>query len=398
MDTHAVTTDVPALARLQRWGLVAGFWGLLAGVIGAFLNVDQFLRSWLIGFLFCMGLSMGSLALLMMQHMTGGQWGLVSRRVCEAAARNLPFVALMFVPVLLGLPRLYTWAVPGAAATDHVINMKSPYLNVPFFVGRAVLFFAVWVLGSWLLNAWSARQDRGEVAVHPSDTRRFRVVSAPGLLIYVVTMTFASVDWIMSLDPHWYSTIFGFILVAGQGLAALALVIAVLAALQDAEPLATYVNPGLHFLDLGKLLLAFVMLWAYFSFSQLLIIWAGNLPEEIPFFYIRFRGGWQWVSLIILLGHFTLPFALLLSRDLKRRPRLLAQVAIFILFMRVVDLVWIVEPMFKHEGFPIHWMDVALPLGLTGVWMFLFARHLRSRPLLPLNDPFFKEAFAHDAH
>jgi len=146
MDTHAVTTDVPALARLQRWGLVAGFWGLLAGVIGAFLNVDQFLRSWLIGFLFCMGLSMGSLALLMMQHMTGGQWGLVSRRVCEAAARNLPFVALMFVPVLLGLPRLYTWAVPGAAATDHVINMKSPYLNVPFFVGRAVLFFAVWVL------------------------------------------------------------------------------------------------------------------------------------------------------------------------------------------------------------------------------------------------------------
>ena len=398
MDTHAVTTDVPALARLQRWGLVAGFWGLLAGVIGAFLNVDQFLRSWLIGFLFCMGLSMGSLALLMMQHMTGGQWGLVARRVCEAATRNLPFVALMFVPVLLGLPRLYTWAVPGAAATDHVINLKSPYLNVPFFVGRAILFFAVWVLGSWFLNAWSAGQDRGEVAVHPSDTRRFRTVSAPGLLIYVVTMTFASVDWIMSLDPHWYSTIFGFILVAGQGLAALALVIAVLAALKDTEPLATYVKPGLHFLDLGKLLLAFVMLWAYFSFSQLLIIWAGNLPEEIPFFYIRFRGGWQWVSLIILLGHFTLPFALLLSRDLKRRPRLLAQVAIAILFMRVVDLIWIVEPMFKHEGFPIHWMDVALPLGLTGVWMFLFARNLRSRALLPLNDPFFKEAFAHDAH
>lgn len=398
MDTHAVTTDVPALARLQRWGLVAGFWGLLAGVIGAFLNVDQFLRSWLIGFLFCMGLSMGSLALLMMQHMSGGQWGLVSRRVCEAAARNLPIVALMFVPVLLGLPRLYVWAVPGAALTDHVINMKSPYLNVPFFVGRAILFFAVWVLGSWLLNTWSAGQDRGEVAVHPSDTRRFRTVSAPGLLIYVVTMTFASVDWIMSLDPHWYSTIFGFILVAGQGLAALALVIAVLAALKDTEPLATYVKPGLHFLDLGKLLLAFVMLWAYFSFSQLLIIWAGNLPEEIPFFYIRFRGGWQWVSLIILLGHFSLPFALLLSRDLKRRPRLLAQVAIAILFMRVVDLVWIVEPMFKHEGFPISWMDVALPVGLTGVWMFLFARNLRSRPLLPLNDPFFKEAFAHDAH
>lgn len=397
MDTH-VATDVPALDRLQRWGLVAGFWGLLAGIIGAFLNVDQFLRSWLIGFLFCMGLSMGSLALLMMQHMTGGQWGLVSRRVCEAATRNLPLVALMFVPVLLGLPRLYKWAVPGAAATDHVIQMKAPYLNVPFFVGRAILFFAVWVLASWLLNAWSAGQDRGEVAVHPSDTRRFRAISAPGLLIYVITMTFASVDWIMSLDPHWYSTIFGFILVAGQGLGSLALIIAVLAALSHVEPLATYLNPRLHFLDLGKLLLAFVMLWTYFSFSQLLIIWAGNLPEEIPFFFTRFRGGWQYVSLIILLGHFTLPFMLLLSRDLKRRPRLLAQVAIGILFMRVVDLIWLVEPMFKHDGFPIHWMDLALPLGLAGVWMFLFARNLRSRPLLPLNDPFFKEAFAHDAH
>ena len=398
MNTNAVTTDVPALARLQRWGLVAGFWGLLAGVVGAFLNVDQFLRSWLIGFLFCLGLTMGSLALLMLQHMSGGQWGLVARRVCEAASRNIPFVALLFVPVILGLPRLFEWARPGAAQADHVIQMKSLYLNVPFFISRAILFFALWMLGSWLLNLWSDGQDRGEVAVHPGDTARFRAISAPGLLIYVITMTFASVDWIMSLDPHWYSTIFGFILVAGQGLAGLALVIAVLAALSDVEPLATYLNPRLHFLDLGKLLLAFVMLWAYFSFSQLLIIWSGNLPEEIPFFYNRFRGGWQYVSVAILLGHFALPFILLLSRDLKYRPRLLARVAIFVLVMRVVDLIWLVEPMFKHEGFPIHWMDVALPVGLTGVWVFLFARNLRSRALLPLNDPFFKEAFAHDAH
>jgi len=400
MDTHAVTTDVPALARLQRWGLVAGFWGLLAGAIGAFLNVDQFLRSWLIGFLFCLGLTMGSLALLMVQYMSGGQWGLVARRVFEAASRNIPFVALLFVPLAIGLPRLYTWAAPEVDPhLAHFVHAKAPYLNVPFFLTRAVLFFALWALASWLLNGWSVGQDRGEVAVHPADTRRFRVVSAPGILIYVITMTFASVDWIMSLDPTWYSTIFGFILVAGQGLAGLALAIAVLAALSNVEPLATYLNPRLHFLDLGKLLLAFVMLWAYFSFSQLLIIWAGNLPEEIPFFYDRFRGGWQYVSLLILLGHFALPFTLLLSRDLKRHPNLLAKVAIFVLLMRVVDLVWLVEPMFKpHEGFPIHWMDLALPIGLAGVWTFLFARNLRSRALLPLNDPFFKEALAHDGH
>ena len=399
MESNVLTTiDTAGIGRLQQRGLYAAVAGLAVGAVGVFLDPTQLAPSLLIGFWFCIGLSLGCFALLMLQHMTGGQWGLVSRRGCEAATRNLPFVALMFVPVVLGMPRLYKWAVPGAAATDHVIQMKAPYLNVPFFVGRAILFFAVWVLCSWLLNTWSAGQDRGEVAVHPSDTRRFRTVSAPGLLIYVATMTFASVDWIMSLDPHWYSTIFGFILVAGQGLAGLALIIAVLAALSDVEPLKTYLNPRLHFLDLGKLLLAFVMLWSYFSFSQLLIIWAGNLPEEIPFFYIRFRGGWQYISLLILIGHFALPFMLLLSRDIKRRPHLLAKIAIGVLFMRVVDLIWLVEPMFPQQGFPIHWLDIALPVGLTGVWVFLFARNLRSRPLLPLNDPFFKEAFAHDAH
>jgi hypothetical protein len=392
-----VITDVPALAKLQRWGLVVGFWGVLAGVLGAFVDVDQFLRSWLIGFLFCLGLSMGSLALLMLQHLSGGQWGLVGRRVFEAASRNLPFVALAFVPVLIGLPKLYVWARPELVLADHIFQAKAPYLNVWFFAGRAVLYFALWMLGSWLLTKWSAAQDRGETAILPEDTVRFRVVSAPGLLVYVITLTFASVDWIMSLDPHWYSTIFGLILVAGQGLSGLALVIAVLAMLSGTEPYAGYLRPG-HFLDLGKLLLAFVMLWAYFSFSQFLIIWAGNLPEEIPFFLHRMSGGWQYLSVFLLLGHFVLPFVLLLSRDLKKRPHLLAKIAIAILVMRLVDLLWLVEPMFEHHGFPIHWMDLAVPAGLAGVWLFLFARNLRSLALLPLNDPFFKEAFAHDAH
>ena len=397
MERHAVITDVPALARLQRWGLVVAFWGLLGAAIGAFLNPDQFFRSWLIGFLCCLGLSMGSLALLMLQHMSGGQWGMVGRRVFEAASRNLPFVALLFIPLLFGLPRLFLWAQPDAVRTDHILQMKAPYLNVTFFIIRAAIYFAIWLFMSYLLNKWSAEQDRGETGITHADSVRFRVVSGPGLVIYVITMTLASVDWIMSLDPHWYSTIFGFILVAGQGLAGFALVITVLAILGKVEPLAAYLNKG-HFLDLGKLLLAFVMLWAYFSFSQLLIIWSGNLPEEIPFYWVRFRGGWQYVSALMLLGHFALPFVLLLSRDLKKRPHLLMQVAIAILVMRVVDILWLVEPMFEHHGFPIHWMDIAVPLGLLGAWLFLFARHLRSRPLLPLNDPYLKEAFAHDVH
>jgi hypothetical protein len=380
---------------LQQQGLVVGVIGLVAGAAGAFVDPDQFFRSWLIGFLLCLGLSMGSLALLMLQHMSGGQWGLLGRRVFEAASRTLPFVALAFIPLLFGLPKLFPWARP-EALTDHIIQQKAPYLNVPFFIGRAVLYFCVWFLCSWLLNRYSAQQDRGE-GVTPAESVRFRVVSAPGLVAYVLTMTFASVDWLMSLDPHWYSTIFGLILVAGQGLAAFAFVIAVLAMLAETEPYATYLSPG-HFLDLGKLLLAFVMLWAYFSFSQFLIIWAGNLPEEIPFFTERLQHGWQYVSLLLLVGHFALPFTLLLSRNLKKNSPLLAKVAIFILFMRYVDLLWLVEPMVEHHGFPIHWMDVALPVGLVGAWLFLFARQLRSRTLLPVNDPFFKEVFAHDSH
>ncbi len=397
MDTHAVITDVPALARLERLSLVVGAIGLLGGGVGALTNHEQFFRSWLIGFLFCLGLSLGSLALLMLQHMSGGQWGLVGRRVFEAASRTLPFLAIAFIPLLFGLPALFKWARPELVSTDHILQFKAPYLNVNFFIGRAVLYFVVWLLCSWLLNKWSAQQDRGETAVTPADTRRFRVVSAPGLVAYVMTMTFASTDWVMSLDAHWYSTIFGFIFVAGQGLSAFAFVIAVLAALSTSEPYARYLSKG-HFHDYGKLLLAFVMLWAYFSFSQFLIIWAGNLPEEIPFFKERLEHGWQYLSLFLVLGHFVLPFLLLLSRDIKRRPKLLARIAIAILVMRYVDLVWLVEPMFEHQGFPIHWMDVVVPAGLLGAWLFLFARQLRSRPLLPMNDPFFKEAFAHDAH
>ncbi|HMF59588.1 MAG TPA: hypothetical protein VK595_04420, partial [Vicinamibacterales bacterium] len=196
MNTHAVNTEVPALARLQQRALIVGVLGLAAGALGALQNPDQFLRSWLIGFLFCLGLSLGSLALLMLQHMSGGQWGLVGRRVFEAASRNLPFVALLFIPIVLGLPRLYDWARPEAVQADHILQIKAPYLNVPFFIARAVLYFVIWIGGAWLLNKWSAAQDRGEIAVTPADSRRFRVLSAPGLVIYVLTVTFASTDWV----------------------------------------------------------------------------------------------------------------------------------------------------------------------------------------------------------
>ena len=400
------TSDVPSLGRLQQRALIVGVIGLIAGGIGAAMNLDQFFMSWLIGFLFCLSLSLGCLALLMLQHISGGQWGMVGRRVFEAGSRMLPIVALLFVPLLFGLPKVFVWAQPEAVAGSHVVQMKTAYLNVSFFVIRAVIYFLFWMLLVVLLNRWSAAQDNGE-GVTKHDSVRYRKVSAPGLLFLVITVTFASVDWVMSLEPEWFSTIFGLLTIAGYGLTGIAFTIVVLAAIDRDRPAGSLLTPR-HFHDFGKLLLAFTMLWAYLSFSQFLIIWSGNLPEEIPWYIARVRGSWGAVAILLVVGHFFLPFALLLSADIKKRSGLLAKVAIFILVMRLIDLIWYVAPAFRHmapEGaggthsvIPMHWMDIAIPVGLTGLWVFLFVRQLRTRSLFPMNDPYLKEAFAHDAH
>ena len=387
--------DVPALVRLQQRALIVGVVALLAGFVGAAMNVDQFFRSWLIGFLFCLSLSLGSLALLMLQHLSGGQWGMVGRRIFEAGSRLLPVVLFLAVPVVVGMPRIFAWALPGAEA-NPIIHDKQRYLNTGFFIARLLFYFVFWMALMWSLNKWSGEQDSGK-AVSKVDSIRFRTVSAPGLLFLVITVTFASVDWVMSLEPEWFSTIFGLLTIAGYGLTGLAFTIIVLAAIDKDHPEGTLLTPR-HFHDFGKLLLAFVMLWAYLSFSQFLIIWSGNLPEEIPWYLERMRGGWGAVSMVLIVGHFALPFLMLLSRDLKRRSSLLAKVAILLIVMRLVDLIWLVSPSFEHHGFPVHWMDIVVPVGLVGVWLFLFARQLRSRALLPVNDPYLREAFAHDAH
>jgi hypothetical protein len=396
MSTQAVITDSPALVQFQQRALIIGGIGLVVSLIGAAMDVDQFVHSWLIGFLFCLGLTLGSLALLMLQHLSGGQWGLVSRRIFEAATRTLPIVALFFIPVLLRLPVIFEWARP-EAVNNAVIQAKAGYLNQGFFIVRAVFYFAFWMLLMVLLNRWSAEQDRGE-ATTPADSVRFRAVSGPGLLFLVLTVTFASVDWIMSLDPEWFSTIFGLLTIAGWGLTSFALTIVVLAMIQGSGGTTEILKPR-HFHDLGKLMLAFVMLWAYLSFSQFLIIWSGNLPEEIPWYVKRTTGSWGYIAIALVVGHFMLPFLLLLSQDLKKRGKLLSRVAVFIIGMRLVDLIWLVEPEFRPgTSFPIHWLDITVPIGLLGIWLFLFTRNLRSRALLPVNDPYFKEAFAHEAH
>jgi hypothetical protein len=382
---------MPALVeRLQRNGLGVGAAGAVAGLLGLLLNADQFFRSYLFAYLFWAGISVGCLSILMIQHLSGGLWGLLIRRLLEAGARTVPFVALLFVPVLLGLPRLYVWARPAEVAADRVLQQKQLYLNVPFFVGRAAFYFASWAILAHFLSKWSLEQDVSESL---RVARRLRGLSGGGLLVLGFTITFSSIDWAMSLNPHWFSTIYGILFMVGQVLSAMAVAIVLIALLGREKPLSDAVGRTvIH--DLGKLLLAFVMLWAYVNLSQFLIVWSGNLPEEIPWYLARFQGGWQWLALVLVIFHFALPFLLLLSRDLKRNALALAQVAVGVLLVRLVDLFWLIAPdlqgahgAHRAHALSVHWLDVALAVGLGGLWVFAFARQLRKHPLLPQGEP-----------
>jgi hypothetical protein len=273
-----------------------------------------------------------------------------------------------------------------------VVAFKTPYLKLWFFAVRAIVYFAVWIALAFFLNRWSLAQDRTADARY---AKNMRVLSGPGMVALIFTVTFASVDWYMSLEPEWFSTIYGFIFVASWTLSALAFVIAVMARLTGEEPLSRVVAP-LHFHDLGKLLLALVMLWAYFAFSQYLIIWSGNLPEEIGYYLDRTHGLWGAIIVAIAILHFAAPFLFLLSRELKRNPHRLVMVAVLVLVMRMIDLLWLLVPAFKDHRWI--WLDVIALLGFAGLWVGLFAWQLAQRPLIPINDPQFESVMATDVH
>jgi hypothetical protein len=403
-DTHLPLDDAALLSRptaeigrMRSRALAIGALGLAGLAAGFFLAPGTFWQSYLIAFIFWMNITLGSLGVLMVQHLSGGRWGLVARRVLEAGTRTLPLMAVLFVPIALNLPALYAWARPEAAA-DPLIQSKAAYLNESFFYLRAVLFFAIWGGLVFLLNRWSREQDERPAELPGPRDRRFRVLSGPGLVLYVMTITFMSVDWVMSLDPHWYSTIFGILTIGGQGLATMAFAILVLAGLSRSQPMAQVADAE-TFHDLAKLMFAFVLLWAYFSVSQLLIIWSANLPEEVPFYLERLHGPWFPVSVVVLVGQFVLPFLLLLSRDLKRSPARVARVAFWILLMRVVDIAWMIGPVFENRhGSSLHWLDFAAVLGMGAVWMVLFFRNLGARAVVPARDPYLKDALAHGGH
>lgn len=369
------------LDRIQRGALVVGLLCVAGCATAGWLDATQFFRSWLVAFMFWLGLSLGCLVILMIHHLAGGRWGFGVRRLLEAGTRTLPVMALLFVPLLFGLQILYVWARPEAVAVDALLQHKQPYLNVPFFLVRAALYFAMWLGLAWRLDRAAAAQDQ---TPGPDVTQRLTALSGGGLVAYGVTMTFAAVDWAMSLEPEWFSTVYGVLIMTGQVLGGFALVIIVAALLMKQKPLADAMT-AVQFHDLGKFLFTFVVFWAYIAFAQYLIIWAGNLPEETSWYHRRFEGGWSGVGIFLMIFHFFVPFFLLLSADLKRRPGALATVAVIVMAVCVVDVFWIVKPAFAR-GFSVHWMDLAALAGIGGLWVAAFVRQLKSRSLVPAHD------------
>jgi len=375
----------PGLNRAQIWFLIVGVVALAACALGAFSNWTGFLRAYLIAYLLWLLIALGCFAILMLHHMVGGRWGFVIRRTLEAGSRTLPLMALLFIPLVFGHsdPNLYP-VVTGS-------SFKAFYLSPPFYFARAIVYFAAWIVFAYFLNKLSTRQDQGP---DRKLLRSFNNLSAAGLLIYCATISWASFDWVMSLEPKFFSTIFGMIFIIMPALAAMSFTIIVTMFLARHKPLSEVINP-LRFNDLGNLLLTFVMLWAYLCFSQFIIIWAGNLQDENFWYTVRGTGEWMWVALFIILFHFAVPFVLLLNRPVKRHMRALAAVGAGLVVMTWVDLYWFIMPAFYPLGPHIDWMDIVAPFGIGGLWLALFIRQLKSKPRLPLHDPRFEGVVQH---
>ncbi len=401
MNVNASQSLIASIDRLRRPALAAGVIALVACAAGAIASPGAFFRGYLFAYVFFTGLSLGCLAIVMLHHTTGGAWGIPIRRILESGTRTLPLIAILFLPIALGMKHLYSWSRPEEVAKDALLRAKEAYLNVPFFLLRAAIYFAVWIAIAYFVNRWSLEQDH---AGSPALTRKLQLLSAGGLVAYGLTMTFASIDWVMSLEPHWFSTMYGVLYIAGQALNALAFVTAALVLMSGERPFSGFVRSS-HFHDLGKLLLAFVMFWSYVAFAQYLIIWAGNLPEEIPWYLRRLHGGWGWLGAALVVLHFALPFLLLLPEGANRNSRILVTVAGLVVLMRFVDVYWLVRPVFTQTSssatsarFEVHWLDLAAAVGIGGIWLAVFLWQLEERPLLPVNDPEFVEALAHADH
>jgi hypothetical protein len=389
------------LSRYRTIALGVGGIALIIWAVGTYFNIEQGLRSWLLGFIFWGGITFGGIGITMLQYLTGGAWGVVIRRIVEAASRVLPLVFIMWLPLAVGVTYLYEWT--HLPPDDFTVQHRGAYQTPLWWIVRGVVYFALLGLMVFLLNDWSARQDKS--ADHEEAAKwlgRATAFSGPTMVIYVLVITFATVDWVMSLDPHWFSTIWGLLFVVGWALSTFCFSILIFAIVGGTAPMNRVLGKR-HFHDIGKLILALVMVWAYFNFSQLLIIYSGNIPEETGWYLVRMSTGWFWVGMILVLFHFAFPYLFLLRQDWKKNIRMLGAVSLFILVMRLVDMFFLISPnprISTHgESLPLSlsfsWMDIVAPIAVGGIWLWYFFGQLMSRPLVPVMDPFLENAIKH---
>jgi hypothetical protein len=412
-ETHARTlpAELGAPPMVDAWKtraliIAAIFAVIAAGLALADHSIDHLLRAWLEGLMLTFGFTVGGLALLMLQYCTGGKWGLLLRRPLEAMSRTLPLVFAYWIVIALSLKKLYLWA----AVTDvtaalqsgwinevqaHAIEFKRPMLNSSAFIGVGLFCFAIWSFYTWRLNTLGLRRDAASPATTPEWIKQLENISGPGIVIYAVTMTAAVIYWVMSLDPTWYSSVYGLLFLVGQAYGVLALSIIVVLSLSKAEPFKTILRQTEQH-DLGKFTFAFVMLNIYLAFSQFLIIWSGNLPEEIPWYLDRIRGHWGVIITLDFIFHWLIPFTLLLSRDLKRNKKRLVRICQWMIFARAFDLFWLIEPNFKGAARNLHFSwgifeYIAVPVAMVALWFAYFCAQLKGRPLIQTNDPHLAE-------
>jgi len=382
-DKYYLSPESPIRSRSEKYALIAGIVGLAASLVGYFVDPGRFFFSYLTAFAFWITIALGALFFVMLHHLTSATWSVVIRKQAEAFMSILPYLIIFVIPVILGIKHLYQWSHPEVVAVDHVLQHKSSFLNIPFFIIRIIIYFAVWTFLSYSLLKVSARQDQ---AHSKSLSDRMRKISAPGMILFAFTITYASFDWLMSQDSHWYSTIFGVYIFAG-GLVSMLAYLTYTSLNLRAKGILPEVITEEHYHDLGKLTFSFLVFWAYVAFSQYLLIWYANLPEETIWFAGRYHGSWKVVTILIAVGYFSLPFVLLMSRGTKRKLKFMKIMVLWLLFMHWIDLYWIIMPNLNRQNAMIHWVDIATMLGIGGIFMWLFWRKLFSGPLVPINDP-----------
>ncbi len=402
MANHGDYYPPAEIVRLRALALGVGGIATIIWAIGAYFNTEQALRSWLLGFIFWGGIGFGCIGVLMLQYLTGGAWGVVIRRVLEAGTRTLPVIVLLFIPLAIGIYTRTFFDWTHLPFTDHVMAQRGIFMTPLAWILRSVIYFTLWGVMVYLLNKWSALQDTTKTVEESrlalEKASRF---SGPTMVVYCLVVTFAAVDWMLMLDAHWFSTMWGLLFVAGWALSCFCFVVAVMAYLSDKAPMDRVVGKR-HFHDLGKLILALVMVWAYFNFSQFLIIWSGNLPEETGWLLTRMKGGWGYIGVGLILFHFAFPFLILLQQDFKRRARWIATLAIFILIMRLVDMFFLIGPSnrvmpggMEQGAFHVDWLDFVAPVAVGGIWLWWYFGELLKRPLVPVEDPYLEGAIEH---